>query len=154
MKNNLINIDKINELVRPIVEGLNYELYYIEYVREQNENYLRIYIDSSKGINLEDCQKVSRKVSDMLDEKDPIEDGYYLEVSSPGIERVLHTDEHLHKYINNQIVIKLAKLFEGSREHQGKLLSFNDESVTIEKDNENISIPRDRIKKIILKGEF
>ncbi|AYF54807.1 ribosome maturation factor RimP [Clostridium botulinum C] len=154
MKNNLINIDKINELVRPIVEGLNYELYYIEYVREQNENYLRIYIDSSKGINLEDCEKVSRKVSDMLDEKDPIEDGYYLEVSSPGIERVLHTDEHLHKYINNQIVIKLAKLFEGSREHQGKLLNFNDESITIQKDNESISIPRDRIKKIILKGEF
>lgn len=154
MKTNLINMEKINELVRPIVEGLNYELYYIEYVKEQNENYLRIYIDSSKGINLEDCQKVSRKISDMLDEKDPISDSYYLEISSPGIERVLHTDDHLHRYINNKVVINLKKLFEGSREHEGKLLSFDDEVVVIDKDNENMSIPRERIKKIILKGEF
>ena len=154
MKNNLINMDEINKLIKPIVEELNYELYYIEYLREQNENYLRIYIDSSKGINLEDCEKVSRRVSDILDEKDPISDSYYLEVSSPGIERVLYTEEHLHKYTNNQIIVKLAKLFEGSREHQGKLISFNDDTLTIEKENETINIPRERIKKIILKGEF
>lgn len=153
MKNNVL-IEKLTQLIEPIVLGLNYELYYLEYIKEQNENYLRVYIERPEGISLEDCEKISRKVSDMLDEVDPIEDTYYLEVSSPGIERVLHNDKHLERYINNDIIIKLSKLVNGKRTHEGKLLTFDDKVVTIEIDNSTLSIEKDKVKKIILKGEF
>lgn len=153
MKDNFL-LDRLSQLIEPIVLELNYELYHIEYVREQNENYLRVYIDKPEGISLEDCEKVSRRISDVLDETDPIEDAYYLEVSSPGIERILYNDGHLKKYIHSNVVIKLSKLFNGSRKFEGELLEFNDKSITIKNEISNIDIPRDRVKKIILKGEF
>ncbi|MCY6958257.1 ribosome maturation factor RimP [Clostridium brassicae] len=153
MKKNVL-LDKLNGLITPIVEQLGYELYHIEYVKEQGENYLRVYIDKEEGISLEDCEKVSRRLSDMLDEEDPIVDGYYLEVSSPGIERILYTDKHLNRYINNTIMIKLSKLFDGSKKYEGNLVSFDNEIVQIEAEGKLISVPRDRIKRIILKGEF
>lgn len=147
-------LKELNELIEPIVIQLGYELYYIEYVREQGENYLRIYIDKENGIGMEDCETVSRRVSDILDEKDPIPDSYYLEVSSPGIERTLHTDNHLKKYINHMVMIKLSKIFKGKKVYEGDLISFNDESIEIRTEDENVAIPREKIKKIILKGEF
>ncbi len=147
-------IDKLTSLIEPIATTLGYELYHIEYVKEQGEYYLRIYIDKPEGISLEDCEKVSRKTSELLDEVDPITDSYYLEVSSPGIERILYNDKHLQKYINNNIVIKLSKLLNGSKKYEGKLLSFEDNMIVIEYENLNINIPRDVINKIILKGEF
>ncbi|MCY6372514.1 ribosome maturation factor RimP [Clostridium ganghwense] len=147
-------LDELSQLIEPIVSQLAYELYHIEYVKEQGENYLRLYIDKEEGISLEDCEKVSRKVSSMLDEKDPIEDSYYLEVSSPGVERILYSDKHLNKYINHMITIKLFKLFEGSKKYQGELLSFSNDFIEIEIEDSKLSIPRDKIKKIILKGEF
>jgi ribosome maturation factor RimP len=153
MKDNFL-IDKLTELIEPIATSLGYELYHIEYIKEQGEYYLRIYIDKPEGISLEDCEKVSRKTSDLLDETDPISDSYYLEVSSPGIERMLYNNKHLKKYINSNIVVKLSKLFNGSKKYEGKLLSFDDNIITIEYENSNISIPRDIVNKIILKGEF
>lgn len=147
-------IDKLTSLIEPIATTLGYELYHIEYVKEQGEYYLRIYIDKPEGISLEDCEKVSRKTSELLDEVDPITDSYYLEVSSPGIERILYNDKHLQKYINNNIVIKLSKLLNGNKKYEGKLLSFEDNMIVIEYENLNINIPRDVINKIILKGEF
>lgn len=153
MQNNII-VDRLNELIEPIVSSLNYELYYLEYIKEQNEYYLRVYIDKADGISLEDCEKVSRKISDMLDEKDPISDSYYLEVSSPGIERILYNDKHLNKYLNNTVIVKLAKLINGKRVYEGNLLSFDDNTVIIEVEGSNLIIERNKIKKIILKGEF
>lgn len=153
MKNDIL-VDKLSQLIEPIVEQLNYELYHVEYIREQNENYLRVYIDKVEGISLEDCEKVSRKLSDMLDEEDPISDSYYLEVSSPGIERILYNDKHLQKYLNHLVTVKLSKLFEGNRKYEGKLLNFSTESIEIEDEDTAISIPRNKIKRIILKGEF
>lgn len=153
MQNNII-VDRLNELIEPIVSSLNYEMYYLEYIKEQNEYYLRVYIDKADGISLEDCEKVSRKISDMLDEKDPISDSYYLEVSSPGIERILYNDKHLNKYLNNTVIVKLAKLINGKRVYEGNLLSFDDNTVIIEVEGSNLIIERNKIKKIILKGEF
>lgn len=147
-------IDKLTEIIEPITTSLGYELYYIEYIKEQGENYLRIYIDKPDGISLEDCEKVSRKVSDLLDDTDPIADSYYLEVSSPGIERILYNDKHYQKYLNNNVNVKLSKLFNGSKKYEGKLLNFDDNTIIIENDNSNVNIPRDIINKIILKGEF
>jgi ribosome maturation factor RimP len=153
MENDVL-INKLKEIIGPIVKELNYDFYYIEYIKESGENYLRIYIDSEKGISLEDCEKVSRKTSAALDEYDPIPDAYYLEVSSPGMERGLYTDEHLQKYIGYDVFIKLSKLFEGKKSFKGKLLQFDMGKIVINFEDLNVSIPRDIISSVNLRAKF
>jgi ribosome maturation factor RimP len=156
MMNKNMLIDKVITLVKPIVMELNYDLYHLELVREGRDNYLRIYIDKENGeISLQDCEKVSRAVSDMLDVEDPIEEGYCLEVSSPGIERILHTDEHLKKHTGQNVVIKISGLLNGKKKYEGQLVNFNNEELNIKSDTEEeISIPREKISNISLKGQF
>lgn len=143
-------IDNLKKLVEPIIKELYYELYYLEFVKENNDNYLRIYIDSENGIGLEDCEKVSRAVSDMLDEKDPIESSYYLEVSSPGLERQLYNDKHIEDNIGKTVCVRLNSLFNGSRKFQGKLKDINEENLTLDINTEDFQIPREKIKRINL----
>lgn len=152
--NNEVVIKKLYYLIEPIVKEKNYDLYYIEYVKEFGENYLRIYIDRSNGITLQDCENVSRSVSDVLDIEDPISEPYYLEVSSPGIDRVLYTDEHLNRYIGSVVSIRLSKLLNGKKQYEGTLLAFNQEDIVIQFENNELSIPREKINTINLKGEF
>jgi ribosome maturation factor RimP len=147
-------IQKLFDLIKPIVEEKDLEFYYLEYVKEAGENYLRVYIDKPEGISLEDCEKVSRSVSDMLDIEDPIPESYYLEVSSAGMERTLYTEEHLKRYIGNSVIIKLSKLFGGKKKYEGSLVSYNESEITINIDNSDFSIPRENISAINLKGEF
>jgi ribosome maturation factor RimP len=147
-------IENTRELVEPIVSELGYEFYHMEYVREDNENYLRIYIDSPNRISLEDCEKVSRPVSDMLDVKDPIPDSYYLEVSSPGINRGLYTDKHFEKYKGRQILIKLSSSFEGKKALVGTLVNYNDEEIFVIADDKELQVPRKKIKSVNLEGEL
>jgi ribosome maturation factor RimP len=149
MNNELI--DKIESIVKPAAEELGYELYYVEYVLEDGEKYLRIYIDNNTGISLSDCEKVSRKISSILDEYDPIEEHYMLEVSSPGIERGLYTDKHLLKYLNSDVIVYPAN---GEDKKAGKLISFNDEEVAILIEDEEVKIKRENISRINLKGVF
>lgn len=152
--NNDALIEKLISLITPIVIEKDLELYHIEYVKESGENFLRIYIDSPEGISLEDCEKVSRPVSDLLDIEEPISDSYYLEVSSPGIERILYTDAHLQKYIGNEVQVKLLKLFEGKKQFEGRLENYNSEEITIFYENNNLNLPKDKIKTINLIGDM
>lgn len=153
--NKNILMDKLFKLVTPIVEDLNYELYHLEYVMEGQEYYLRIYIEKeNERISLEDCEKVSRAVSDMLDVEDPIADQYYLEVSSPGIDRIIHTDKHLHRYIGSNILVKLSGLLNGKKKFEGELLSFNSEELIVKCQDESISIPREKASSINLRCEL
>jgi ribosome maturation factor RimP len=152
--NNDALIQKLFKLITPIVTDKNLELYHIEYVKESGENYLRIYIDSQNGISLDDCEKVSRPVSDLLDIDESIDEPYYLEVSSPGIERILYTDAHLTKYIGNEVQVKLLKLIEGKKIYEGNLVTFNPEEIVISFENNTFNIPKDKIKTISLKGEM
>lgn len=148
-------VDKLIDLVEPIATELSYELYHLEYVREGNDNYLRIYIDKENGgISLEDCEKVSRAVSDMLDAEDPINEGYYLEVSSPGIERTLYTDRHLEKYTGSNVLVKLSGILNGKKKFEGELLGFSSEELRIKNEEEEISIPRNKVSKVNLKSEL
>lgn len=147
-------IDELTNLIHPIVDRLGYELYYLEYAKENRENYLRVYIDKDEGITLEDCEKVSREVSEMLDIEDPISEGYYLEVSSPGIERELHNDNHLNKYIDYEISVKLKSLFNGSKKFDGVLKEFDKDTISIQLEDNLLAIPREKIKTINLKVEF
>lgn len=152
MSNNNL-VDGLKKIVEPIVIELGYELYYLEYIRENHENFLRIYIDSNEGVTLDDCEKVSRSVGEQLDLIDPIKDSYYLEISSPGIERRLYTDKHLKKYIGEKVFIKLNTLLNGKRKMEGILIDFNEKSIVID-DNEKVSIPRDKIDIVRLVGDF
>lgn len=142
--------EKLYKLIEPIVQEKNFELYHLEYVKEFGENYLRVYIDSPNGINLDDCEKVSRPISDLLDVEDPISEPYYLEVSSPGIDRVLYTEKHLEKYTGYQVLVKLEKLYEGKKQYEGILSSFDSEIILLKVDNNEFKIPKDKIKVIQL----
>ncbi len=154
--NKSVLIDKVTALVKPIVVELSYELYHLEFVKEGKDNYLRIYIDKEMGrISLEDCEKVSRAVSEVLDIEDPIQEGYYLEVSSPGLERTLHTDEHIQKYVGHNILVKISGLLNGKKKYEGELISCSNEELKIKCDTgEEISIDREKISNISLKGQF
>jgi len=144
-------LQKLIKIAQPIVEKNNCELYHLEYVKEAGENFLRIYIDSSNGISLEDCEKTSRGISEILDVEDPITDSYYLEVSSPGIERILYEDNHLKKYIGQNVLVNLNSLYEGVKKLEGNLLGFSDVQIEIQYDGDNISIPREKISVVSLK---
>jgi len=144
MKNDTL-IQKLKKIAGPIVEKNNCELYHLEYVKESGENFLRIYIDNANGISLEDCEKVSRATSEILDVEDPITDSYCLEVSSPGIERILYNDNHLEKYIGQNVLVNLNSLYEGKKKLEGNLLGFSDMQIEIQYDGDNISIPKEKI---------
>lgn len=152
MSNNEL-IEKLTDLLKPVVLELNYEFYHLEFVSEEGENYLRIYIDNEKGIDLNDCEKVSRKISEILDKEDPIEEGYYLEVSSPGIFRELFTEEHLNKHIAAKVKIELNEKFREMDSCIGKLKKFNEDTITIDYKGRELSIPRNIINKISLESK-
>ena len=140
--------EKVEQLVKDPIEKLGYSLYDVEYVKEGPEYYLRIYIDKESGIDLNDCEKVSNEINEILDKADYIKEQYYLEVSSPGIERKLRKDKHLEQNISKNVEIKLFKKDNnGKKEYTGKLKAFNQEEIIIETDKE-IAIERKIIAQI------
>lgn len=146
-------IDKITALVQPIADELSYELYYVEYIKESGEYYLRIYIDKPEGISLTDCEALSRRVSSMLDTEDPIQDSYCLEVSSPGLNRGLYKDEHYLRSIGKEVFIKFTGSLNGMKDIKGILKTVEEESIVVEADAE-ITIPKEKIKTANLDGEI
>ena len=125
---------KAEELLAPIVEKMGIEIYDVEYVKEGSDYYLRAYIDKPEGVNINDCEAVSRAFSDVLDEADPIEEAYILEVSSPGLGRTLKKDRHLEKSIGEEVEIKLFKAVDAAtkqKEFSGILESFDEKTITI-----------------------
>lgn len=140
--------EKVEQLVKDPIEKLGYSLYDVEYVKEGPEYYLRIYIDKESGIDLNDCEKVSNEINEILDKADYIKEQYYLEVSSPGIERKLRKDKHLEQNISKNVETKLFKKDNnGKKEYTGKLKAFNQEEIIIETDKE-IAIERKNIAQI------
>lgn len=139
--------EKVENLVKDNVQKLGYNLYDVEYVKEGKEFYLRIYIDKPTGITLEDCELVSNNVNELLDEADYIKEQYFLEVSSPGIERILKKDKHLKENIGKKVQIKLFKPFNGQKQYEGILKDFNENAVTIE-NLQNLKIERQNISQI------
>ena len=119
------------ELLLPIVERFGVEIYDVEYVKERTEWYLRAYIDKEGGVNIIDCENVSRAFSDVLDEKDFIKDAYILEVSSPGLGRTLKKDKHLLKSIGKEVEIKTYKPINKCKEFAGVLESFDENEIVI-----------------------
>lgn len=150
-KNELLN--KLNDIVYPIVKDKGYKLYHLEFVNEDKEYFLRIYIDNDNGISLDDCESVSRAISNVLDTDDPIPYSYYLEVSSPGIYRVLFTDEHLRKACGKKVCVMLNKSLDSKKKYEGILLDFDDEIIKINIDDSETQFERSNIFEINLGGE-
>lgn len=128
---------KTEQLLEPILRENNFELYDVEFVKEAGTFYLRAFIDKEGGININDCELVSRRLSDLLDEKDFIPDAYILEVSSPGLGRALKKDKHFEKSIGEEVEIKLFKAIDKQKDFTGYLESFNDEVIVISDEAEN-----------------
>lgn len=152
MKNDAL-VNEIYEMVKPIADELNYDIYHVEYVKENGELYLRIYIEKDGGITLSDCEALSRRVSDLMDEKDPIKDPYFLEVSSPGLNRTLFTEEHYKRFIGREVMVKFTKAVDGKKNIKGILKEVNEDSIVVEAD-QLINIPKDKIKSVNIEGEI
>lgn len=123
--------DRIFQLTEPTVRELGYELYDVEFQKEYDNWVLTLYIDGKNGISLDDCEIVSNAVDPVLDEADPIEQAYYLSVSSVGIDRPLKKDKDFQRNIGNTIDIKLYAPMNGKKEFCGELISFDAESFTV-----------------------
>lgn len=142
--------EKIEELVTKPINDLGYRVYDVMYVKEGKDNYLRIFIDNDEGISLNDCEKVNDAITDMLDEADLIKDQYFLEISSPGVERNIRKDKHFEESIGKEVNIKLFKPLDSKeKEITGILKSFDNDNINIELEDKNeIIIPRSNISSI------
>lgn len=138
--------DQLVELLAPVVSDLGYELWELEYTM-QSGGLLRLYIDSAEGISVEDCERVSRAVSAAMDEADPIASNYTLEVSSPGLDRVLRTPEHFARFAGEQVRVETRQPVGGRKRFVGKLAEVAGGTITLEVDGGRVSLPVDGIHK-------
>ena len=123
--------DAVEALARPIVEDRGCTLWDVEYVKEAGVWYLRLYIDKPGGVSIDDCEAVSRPVSDLLDEADPIEGSYTFEVSSAGADRVLKKPEHFAAYVGSEVELRLYRPHQGRKDWVGVLTAYAEGNVTI-----------------------
>ena len=134
--------DKVFSIVEPTVTALGYELYEVEYQKEYDNWVLTLFIDHPNGISLDDCEKVSTAVDPVLDEADPIEQAYYLSVSSVGIDRPIKSDKDFTRNIGKKIDVKLYAPLNGKKELQGTLTAFDDNEFTVETKTGSVSLGR------------
>jgi len=138
--------ERVENLLKHKIENIGYELYDVLYLKEGKNYILRIVIDNEKGIDLNDCEKVNNEITDLLDEADYIKEQYFLEVSSPGIERVLRKDWQLKKYLGEEVEIRLFKKDEyGQKEYIAKLIEVTEEYLKIQNEEQELKIDRKNI---------
>ena len=146
MKKNIA--ETIRDLIVGTVEELGYTLWDVDYHKEGADAHLEVTIDSADGITIDDCERVHRAIEPIIDEADPIESFYYLDVSSPGIERILRTDDHIRACIGEECEARLFAPCEGSRTWQGILTSFEDGVITLTVGEKTVSFPRTAVSKL------
>lgn len=132
--------DKVTKLLENIITNLGYDLYDVFYVKESKDYYLRIVIDKPEGIDINDCETVNNAINDILDEADYIKEQYFLEVSSPGVERILRKEKHYKSQIGNEIEIKLFKPIDKQKELIGTLTEYNEKEIALKIGEKNIKI--------------
>jgi ribosome maturation factor RimP len=143
----MAGIAQLNKMIAPAVEGFGYEFVGLEYKPASSQSVLRIYIDHKNGINVDDCAKVSRQVSAILDVEDPISGEYTLEVSSPGLDRPLFVAAHYQQFIGGNVKCKLRMPINGRRNFTGKIAEADENMIVIDYDNESVEIMIDDIEK-------
>jgi ribosome maturation factor RimP len=130
----------VEAMLQPFMEEHGFELVDVEYLKEGSNWFLRVYVDKEQGIDIDDCGRVSEFLSEKLDENDPIPTAYFLEVSSPGAERPLKKPGDYHKSIDKQVFVTTYEPVDGMKEFEGKLLSYDEETLTIQTHKKKVSI--------------
>jgi ribosome maturation factor RimP len=139
--------DTLETRLAPLVEGLGYELWELEYSPGRGSGFLRLYIDAEAGITVDDCERVSRAVSEVLDAEDPIPGQYTLEVSSPGLERPLRTAEHFARFVGETVQVETVQAIEGRRRFKGALLAAGATTIEVDVDGKRWTLPLSGIRK-------
>lgn len=140
-------VETVSELLLPFLKEHAYDLYDVEFIKEEGERYLRVYVDKEPSISLDDCELISKFLSDKLDEMDPIKEHYYLEVSSPGAERLLKKEADFQKYLNHKVAVQLSRPLDGLSFYTGKLLSKDEQELVLElRPKKTLTIPVERIE--------
>lgn len=145
---------RFEKILLPITEEYDLEIYDVEYVKEGSDWYLRAYIDKPEGVTINDCENVSRALSDVLDAEDYIADAYILEVSSPGLGRTLKKDRHLEKSLGKEIEVKTYKPIDKQKEFSGILKTYDAETITIEEEGAERVFQRSDVALIRLALDF
>ena len=149
---------KVTELVasfaEPIVKQHGCELWDVEYVREGSEYFLRLYLDKEGGVDINDCEAISRAVDPILDEKDPIQGSYHFEVCSAGLERALKRPSDFERFMGSAVTVKLYRPRNGLKEIPGVLKGYADGCVTVEAGKETITFTKSEVALVRLRVEF
>lgn len=146
--------DTVAQLALPFVQEAGCSLWDVEYVKEAGSWFLRIYIDKEEGVSIQDCEAVSRPLSDALDEADPIEGSYVLEVSSAGADRVLKKEEHFQQFVGTEVEVRLYRPREGKKEFVGDLVSWEDGNVTLTMAGEQVLFEKKEVAQVRLYPRF
>lgn len=146
--------DLTAELARPVVEANGCTLWDVEYIKEAGSWYLRLYIDKADGVSIDDCEAVSRTVSDLLDEADPIQDSYTFEVSSAGADRALKKPEHFQAFLGAEVDVKFYHAVNGSKSCTGILTGYQDGDLTLTLDGSPVTLSKKEIALVRLHVSF
>ena len=138
------------QLARPVAEANGCSLWDVEYVKEAGSWYLRVYIDKDTGVSIDDCEAVSRVLSDLLDEADPIQDPYTFEVSSAGADRALKKPEHFQAFLGAQVDVKFYRAQNGQKTCTGTLTGYQDGAVTLDLGGEEVTFPKEVVASVRL----
>lgn len=135
----------VTDMATKVVDEYGFELVDVEFVKEGNNWYLRIYIDKPGGIMIDDCQVVSERISDMLDEADPIKQSYFLEVSSPGLDRPLKKESDFKRYKGQDVEVKLYEPYNGEKFFEGELVGLIDGNIVINTQQGELAFEKDKV---------
>ena len=146
--------DIVTQFAKPIVEAHGCQLWDVEYVREGSERFLRLYLDKDGGVDITDCEAISRAVDPILDEKDPIAESYHFEVCSAGLERALKRPGDFERFLGSPITVKLCRPRNGLKEIPCVLRGYEDGRVTVEAGKETITFEKSEVALVRLRVEF
>lgn len=149
-----MSVQRLNEMLQPLVEDLGYEFVGIEYNSNPKYSVLRIYIDAENGVGIKDCEIVSRETAALMDVKDPIKSRYNLEVSSPGLDRPLFTLAHFTEFKGQEVKINLFAPLDGRRKFQGSILVVGEKTVSVDQDGTEVALDFSNIAKARLVPDY
>lgn len=146
--------DQVAAFAEPVVVENGCTLWDVEYVREGSDYFLRLYIDKEGGVDINDCERISRAVDPILDEKDPIAESYHFEVCSAGLERALKRPRDFAKYMGSPITVKLYRPYNGLKEIPAVLTAYDDGRLTVQAGKETITFEKSQVALVRLRVEF
>ena len=146
--------EQVEAFSKPIVESFGCQLWDVEYVREGDQRFLRLYLDKEGGVDITDCEKISRAIDPILDEKDPIQESYHFEVCSAGLERALKRPGDFERFMGSAITVKLYRPRNGLKEIPCVLTGYEDGKITVEAGKETITFEKSQVALVRLRVEF